>query len=252
MRGQPENHLWVIDLLRGTPTRLTFGPHVNQDGRWSPDGKRIVFHSNRGGAYKMYVKQPGGSSEAEITGITTGWQRPIEWSRDGRFITFDGLEKTTGFDIWYVEMTNPPKATPYLATPANEIGGTISPDGRWIAYLSNESGSAEVYVQSFPQPGTKYQIPRSAGAIRVRWIGNGAELRFSTGNGDVYAVPVTPGEALEFGATEKLATVPDSQASDAAPDGERLVTVVPDDSASTHSLTLVLNWTAAASSEAKR
>ena len=133
------------------------------------------------------------------------------------------------------------KVETYLKTPATEWFPSISPDGRWIAYSSNESGRFEIYVQSFPSPGAKYQVTTGGGNY-PHWAGTGRELFYVTIEGALAAVPVVPGETLEFGASQVLMPLADGEIFDISADGQHILAPAQDASAAAQSPTIVLNW----------
>jgi serine/threonine protein kinase len=235
--------LWVVDLARGAPTRLTFGPALNRRPTWSPDGKQVVFQSNRKGPFDLYVRQlSGAGGDAVLWAAPMNWKEPYSWSPDGSTVAFAGLGPESGFDILLASTAKPTKVTTFLQTPATEGWPVISPDGRWLAYTSNESGRFEIYVQSFPTPGTKYQVTTSGGN-KVSWTQGGRELIYTTLDGALGAVPVTLGDGLQFGAAVQLFTPSRNEGIDVSPDGQRFLAVVPANAANAQSLTVVLNWT---------
>jgi len=231
----------MIDLIRTTSTRWTFGPHSTQSAVWSPDGKNVVFQSNRNGPFDLFIKQLNGSrGDTLLFSSSTKWKQPYSWSPDGRMIVFSSIEGQTNGDILLVSTDGKAKVTPYLNTPAAEWYPDISPDGRWLAYTTNESGRMEVYVQSFPIPGTKYQVT-TTGGISPRWTQGGRELLYITGERSIASVSITLGESLEFGPSQTLFTVPGIDF-DVSPDGQHIVALMPVDSAAAQWPTVVLNW----------
>ena len=240
--GDQTADLWMIDLQRGTPTRLTFGPGVNRFPIWSPDGTKIVFQSNRTGMTDLYVLSPTGGTAPGVFYSSTAvkWKNPTAWSPDGSVIVFDTVHQETGYDIWVVSMDG--KARPYIATKAAERYATLSPDGRWAAYESNETGRTEIFVQSFPRPGTKYQVTTGGGS-GVEWSEQN-ELLFAIPSGEIAAVQVSTKNGIEFGPQQTLFTPPAVTGGDLSRDGQKYLVTVSEESAASQTLTVVLNWAA--------
>ncbi len=176
--------VWVYDIQRSTMTRLTFDGNNNAP-LWTPDGKRILFLSNQAGAANLFWKTADGTgSDEQITqGEHFAWNGSV--SPDGKLAFYSENHPTQSFDLWVVPLGGDPRGTAtegrkpnlFLQTSANENYPTISPDGRWVAYVSNESGRFEIYVRPFPGPGGKWQVSTEGGAEPV-WARNGRELFF--------------------------------------------------------------------------
>ena len=168
--------IWLLDLRRGVPTRLTVDPAFDLIPVWSPDSRRIAYGSNRKGTVDLYVQSVDRTgSEELLAGDEIG--PPSDWSPDGRFI-LAARERGPGDDIWAVPVNGDRKAFPVVETKSfQESNGQFSPDGNWIAFQSNESGRREIYVQPFPGPGLRTQISRDGG-VQARWRDDGKELFF--------------------------------------------------------------------------
>jgi serine/threonine protein kinase/WD40 repeat protein len=241
--------IWVADVERGTSARVTFSPARDRFAIWSPDGGRLAFHSNRNGPFDLFAKPIDGSGETvTLFASPAGWKNPRSWSHG--YVAFETVEQETGYDIWIVPDDDPGAGRPYLATPSNESGPDISPDGRWLAYESNASGRLEVYVQSFPEPGTKYQVTTQGGG-QPFWSADGSELFCITADGAVSVVPVTSRDGLTFGAVQPMFQMPPSTwasgttlgAVDVTADGQRFAAILPENPAA-QTLIVVMNWTA--------
>ena len=184
--SEASTDIWVYGIPRNTLTRLTF-EGTNRLSKWTPDGKRITFRSNRAGADNLFWKPADGSGPAERLTTSEFRQNPGSWSPDGQVLAFHQQpgaygSSSTGRDIWVLPMEGERKPSPFLQTPFNEAAPRFSPDGRWLAYVSDESGRREVYVQPFPGPGGKWQISTDGGVEPV-WARNG-ELFYRNENGD--------------------------------------------------------------------
>jgi serine/threonine protein kinase/Tol biopolymer transport system component len=182
--------VWLIDLMRGGTTRLTFDASENGAPVWSHDGTRIVFPSARKGTLDLYVKASTGAGAEELLRESTNPKIPLSWSSDGRLLLFYEVDPKTNFDLWTQPMTGDGTASPWLNTPFIETLGQFSPDGKWVAYQSNESGSFEIYVQPFPAANAKWQIS-TRGGTQPRWRPDGKELYFIAGDATLMAATVT-------------------------------------------------------------
>jgi Tol biopolymer transport system component len=202
--GQGSSDIWLLDIKRGVPTRLTSHPAFDQTPEWSPDGRRIAFTSNRRGPteWALFIKAVDGSGDDEVLvdlGLRT--TSPTDWSRDGRFILYAMVRPNTPRDIWALSLEGERRRFPVLETTFNETNAQFSPDGRWIAYQSDESGRVEIYVQPFPGPGRKVRISVSGG-IQARWRRDGKELFYLGSDNRLMAVPVqldARGENVDVG-----------------------------------------------------
>lgn len=155
--------IWLVDLARGLQTRFTFDPAEEFSPIWSPDGAHIVFNSGRKGHLDLYQKASSGAGTEEVLLADSLDKTPVSWSPDGRFILYVAAGGTTGNDLWILPLAGDRKPFPFLQTSFNERQARFSPDGRWIAYDSNESGQNQVYVAPFPGPGGKWQVSASGG-----------------------------------------------------------------------------------------
>jgi Tol biopolymer transport system component len=244
--------LWLLDLDRPVPTRFTFGPSINQNGVWSPDGSRIAFNSNRAGPLDIYVKPAGGAGEEQPLLISSGLFKQLsQWSPDGRFLVYHEPQPRTGWDLWLLPTEGDHKPVPYLRTAFNEYLGTVSPDSRWMAYFSDESGKLELYVQSFPTPGSKYQVSTNGAGGQLNysswWARDGRELIYAGEDGfTLMAVDVQTSPTFKAGAPHKLFKLRgDCLWVDITRDGQRVLVTVPAGQASASTITLEMNWTAA-------
>jgi Tol biopolymer transport system component len=193
--------VWLIDAARGVPTRFTFDAGQDIHPVWSADTSRVVFESNRKGYNNLYWKLSSGAGVDELLLDSDQGKTPTDWSSDGRFLLFRSNDPQTGYDLWVLPVSGDKKLFPFLKTPAAERDGQFSPDGKWIAFQSNESGRVEIYVQPFPGPGGKFQVSSNGGA-QPRWNKNGKEIFYVSLDSKMMAAPVKlspDGQSLETG-----------------------------------------------------
>jgi Tol biopolymer transport system component len=241
--------IWTLDLARGTETRFTFDPGGEITPLWSPDGGRIVFSSDRTGTWELYQKDLSGAAPDQLLARAAEGAFLSQWSADGHFIVYQIPTPKTNWDLWVLSLLEL-KAKPFLATPFNEVQGALSPDGRWMAYTSDESGQPEVYVQAFPTGGGKVEISVSGGS-EPKWRADGKELFYMAPDLKLMSVSVKSGSNLEAGVPSGLFEMPVPPFTPAyqnsyvpSHDGRRFLvnTLVQD--ATSSPITVVLNWTA--------
>lgn len=248
---EPSVNIWLYELPRGVNTRFTTGSGPDTSPVWSPDGSRIVFASARKGPFDLYQKPASGSGNEELLLHSAASKIPTDWSADGRYIAFEqGDPKgNTRTDIWMLPMFGDRKPFPFVETQFDERGAQFSPDGRWIAYTSDESGQDEIYVAPFPGPGSKWRIS-TAGGEEPKWRRDGKELFFLAGDKKLMAAQVKGnGSTFEIGVVRPLFQIHGrkiggaSTVYDVSADGQRfLVNTLAEENPSP--LTLVVNWTA--------
>jgi eukaryotic-like serine/threonine-protein kinase len=196
--------IWVRDLGRGTNTRLTFGEGDKLAPVWSPDGKRIAYRLSRSGPSDLIEKAADGTGAERVLLKGATVTIPSDWSRDGRYIAYMETGKDSSFDMWVLPTSGEGKPILLLQTPFNEGNSVFSPDGRFIAYVSNESGRNEIYVRSFPGPGGKWQVS-TAGGAEPHWSTDGKEITFRSPDQKVMAADVrTSGDAFEASVPKAL------------------------------------------------
>jgi Tol biopolymer transport system component len=246
--------VWLHDLMRGATSRFTFGPKSNANPVWSPDGSRIAFTSDRDGIRHVFQKATTGTARDEVLDKPHG-EPPRhafvgDWSRDGRYIIEDLVESLangeTKSEIWVLPLFGDRKAFPYLHNEFNERNARLSPDGQWLAYTSDESKRNEIYVQTFPGSGGKWQISTDGGQLPV-WSVDGKELYFTGADGKLMAADVKGGPKFEAGVPKPLFDVrlPGQAAVgfDVSKDGRFLIPVQAEQAANMP-MTVVVNWTA--------
>jgi len=245
--------LWLLDLVRAVPSRFTFDPARDSRPVWSPDGSRIAYSSSRDGPPNLYQKAASGAGEDEPL-LKSGQSKDAwDWSADGRFLLYSSVDPKTLDDLWFLPVSGDRKPAPFLQTPFREYQGQFSPDGRWVAYVSDESGRAEVYVRPFPPgPGGKWQISTGR-AYHPRWRRDGQELFFVTADQKLMAAPVKAGAAFQPGLAQELfqtrmnlmgGMIANTYRYAVSADGKRFLMIVPLEEAVSTPITVVLNWAA--------
>src|SRR5262245_58856412 len=246
--------LWLFDVGGGASTRFTLDPASDIIPVWSPDGSRIVWESSRdGGTFNLYQKAASLAGEDTLLWKSDHAKYPTDWSRDGRFIIYREDDPKTKSDLWFLPVTGSSEAKPFpvVQTEANEISGALSPDERWLAYASDESGQYEVYVQSYPAGGGKRQVS-TGGGNHPRWRRDGRELFYYARDGKLMAAPVRSGESFDVGAAVSLfefrsGTVQALYAPYAVTgDGQRFLINAVVEKEPNAPLTVVVNWAAGA------
>jgi eukaryotic-like serine/threonine-protein kinase len=248
--GGKNRDIWVMDLARGVQTRFTFGPGNSYRPVWSPDGARIAYASAGKDGINIFVKNSSGAGNAEPLLKSDTTDLLSDWSRDGRYILFTSYGNArTGADLWVLPLFGDRKPFPYLQTQFTEAGGVFSPDGHWVAYVSNESGSYEVYLSPFPPGGGKWQVSQGGG-IQPQWNRDGSALYYLAPDGKLIEARVREkGAAVEIGTPRQLfqkpfaSPRPGGRSYAVAPDGKRFLVDIAEQAASPP-LTLVTNWTA--------
>jgi Tol biopolymer transport system component len=236
--------IWIVDLDRAMPTR--FAPTGTPEATlsWSPDGRRIAFVSSQTGRSEVYIANADGTGKPEL--VPTGdaqFKFVTDWSSDGEYLILYYVTAATGRDIAVLPMSGDRRPIPYAEGPYATSHARISPDGRWIAYESTESGESEIYVQSFPTPGRKVRIS-SDGGNEPFWSRGGKELLYDHSSG-LMAVSIESGDDFRPGVPRVLLTSDEEiTAGDVTADGERFLASVATEP-SRRDIRLFLNWAAA-------
>ena len=248
---QGVSELWIVDLERRVSTRFT---PENPDALfpvWSPDGSRMAYCRPRNGPPSLHVKSLGGGADRVLLPSAGSMQCASDWSSDGRHLLFTERHPGTGMDIWLLAADSARPPTPLVRTSFRELSPSFSPDTRWIAYSSDESGRPEIYVQPFPGPGERIRVSVDGGTL-PRWRGDGGELYYLDASERLVAVPVGPGSTLQLGAPMPLfrletgGTPGVAGRYDVSADGRRFLVIAPESDAAPGA-TVVLDWTAALS-----
>jgi eukaryotic-like serine/threonine-protein kinase len=246
--------IWIMDAARNSSTRFTFDPADDNTPVWSPDGKNIAFSSNRTGQRKLYIKPADGSGEERL--LTDQPGAPTNWSRDGRFLLFDSSSPKTGDDICV--LPNPGSASgdakpmPLLATQFNESTAQVSPDGRWIAYETNESSASDIYVRPFSPDGdsgsggAKWLVSKGI-SLYPRWRSDGKQLLYTGVNLDLMAVDIDTSKGFQAGTPRRLFTAPPPLINfgwSMTADAKRFLFITTANGGRPAPFTVVLNWAA--------
>jgi len=251
-----QRDLWLLDLARGVSTRFTFDRSSNLEPVWSPDGSEIVFASNRQGVYNIYEKPSNGAKEEELLLRSNEDERPLSWSRDGRFLLYASSQSYnfSTEDLWVLPMQG--DRTPFLfaQTGFDESDAQFSPDGRWVLYTSNESGPYEVYVREFSgspasaETGAKWQISKGGGAYAM-WRADGKEIAYlSADRTSLWSVSVDTSHSFQAGVPALMFQVPGTRiyGGSVAPasDLKRFLVTVPVEEKTPQTFSVIVNWTA--------
>jgi serine/threonine protein kinase len=235
--------IWLHDLTRGGDSRFTFTPGRAAYPVWSPDGSQIAFGAPGAGSI-VYQRATKGQAQDVALDSDARVKRPSDWSRDGRYIIEETQSAKKRHEIWVLPLFGDRKPFAYLHTEFNETGAKLSPDGRWLAYVSDKSNRNEIYVTTFPKPGTEWPISISGGGRPV-WSRNGKELYFISADQKMMAVDIKPGASFEYGAPKPLfdVRIEPTGSFDVVKDGRFLVPV-PTDEGAAEAIHVVINWPA--------
>jgi len=227
--------VWIYDIPRQTSTRLTSQAR-SLNPIWTPDGKRIIYRSSRAGILNLFWKAADGSGEEERLTVSQSNQWPSAVSPDGQALAF----VSSGRDLWILPLIGERKSRPFQQTRFNENSASFSPDGRWLAYTSDESGRNEVYAQPFPGGGRKVQISTEGGE-QARWARSG-ELFYRNGD-KVMSIALTTQPALVAGKPRIVFEGRYEGTYDVSPDGQRFLMIKAGEHAtSATQINVVLNW----------
>jgi Tol biopolymer transport system component len=243
------NSLWLMDIQRKTVIRLTPDAELTQSGVVTADGNAVLISTTSGYDSSLVRRWLNGSGKEEkLLDEPKGYLTVLSISRDGRYTFFADQSAQTGFDIFYVDLEGDRKLVPVLNGPYNEFDARLSPDGKWLAYSSDETGTVELYVTPFPGAGAKWQV--SNGGILIRdtntvmdWSPDGKRLMYQQGN-KIYEVEVH-GESgkPDFSIPKEMTTLPDGLVViSILPDGKGILAMEPVGERASVPLDFVLNW----------
>jgi len=253
--GRINRDVWLRDIARGVMTHLTFDPARDGYAVWSPDGKQVVFASDReNGIAQLYRKDASGAGQEERITEGPNSKIPLDWSKDGKYLLYREENPVTNRDLMALPLQGDRKPIPVVNTQFNESTGAISPDGRWVAYASNDSGRFELYVQAFPGGGDgpkgRWQVS-SGGAYEVKWRGDGKELYYESQDGKMMAAAIQAGPQGIRAETPRVLFLAEFRNGalhefDVTPDGRRFLLILDSRTEGrTERLTVVSNWQAA-------
>ena len=248
--------IWLWEFARGGVfTRLTFDEGRDNVPIWSPDGRQVAFNSDREGSiFQIYRKDASGAGQEERLTEGPNWKAPLDWSRDGKYLLYRERAPKTDQDVWALPLEGDRKPIPIAQTPFVENTGQISPDGKWVAYSSNESGRGEVYVRASPwaegAAGGRWQVSNDGGA-EPKWSADGRRIFYETGDGKIIAATVRTGSAgFQTDTPRELFKAGHDAGQlhsfDVTGDGQKFVLLMPAGGAQGGApLTVIANWQAA-------
>ena len=252
--GDQESDIWLWDLARTTLTRVTFAPGLDLFPVWTPDGRRLIFSSERAGARNLFWQAADGTGAVERLTESPNQQNAVAASPDGTRLIFTETAPNTGDDVMQVQLDGTHRVTPLVQTPFSERNGIVSPDGRWLAYEANDSGQNEIYVRPFPAVNSGHWQMSTGGGTRPLWAPNGQELFYLAPSGVLMRVGVERSQT--WAATVPTSLIKEGYVSvpggntgrtyDISPDGQRFLMIKAgggsDQTAAPASLIVVQNW----------
>jgi dipeptidyl aminopeptidase/acylaminoacyl peptidase len=245
-RERRSSDIWVIEVASGAASQVTSHRARDRGPVWSPDSTRLLFHSDRDGPGDLFVRpsSAGATEETKLYGSAM-WKYPNSWSRDGEHVLFQAFEPRTKRDVWALRVSSPGvDPVPLLRSDADEWQAALSPDAKWVAYCSNESGAQEIYVATFPVPGGKWQVS-SAGGAAPRWREDGRELFYLSRDRRVMASEIkADSSTFQFSPPRALFQAPGEGAFAVSPDGSRFLLQSPENPGREAPIQVLLDWAA--------
>ena len=239
--------IWVYEVKRNLRTRFTYDPTHDESPVWSPDSRSIAFASSRKGTGDIYVKSLGGLASEELIYESKDTALPTSWSRDGKYIAFNTFGPSHPGFISVLLLEGDRKPAPFFQSEFLHVDGQFSPDGKWMAYMSLESGRPEIHVAPFPNPTRKLQVSQNGGRF-PHWRRDGKQIVYQNQEGQMISVNVsTRGDTLEIGAAEPLGTLPivgTTSMVAASPDSTRFLAISSGVDQPSAPMLLVVNWPA--------
>jgi Tol biopolymer transport system component len=243
--SQTESRLWLADLQRGQTSPLSAGRGLNASPVWSPDSTRVVFSSNRDGPEDLFIKDVADATpERPLYRSSVLFKYPTAWAPDGKSIVFYQVDPVTLENLYVLPASGESTPKGYVSGPGAEISASVSADGKWLAYLADDSGTPEVYAQSFPAPGRRVRIS-SAGGGWSWWTRDTRHIVYlDPRKTSLMVADVEPGDPLKVGTPRVLASLPPGViAIDAMPDRQKWLALVPENTGA-GTVTVVQNWMA--------
>ena len=242
--------IWIYDVSGGVATRVTSDPAIDAAPVWSTDGARLAFMSLRLRHADLFERSSSGAGSEECVLKSERSKYTMDWSPDGRFVLYRAVDAATNFELWALPVGRDQQPIPFLKAAYGVSDGQFSPDGRWVAYSSNESGKWEVFVAPFPGPGGNWKIS-TAGGSEPRWRRDGKQLYYLAPDGNLMAVDVTAGPSFEAGLATPLfrtrrrepVSSTDTYCFDVTADGQKFLVNTDVGELTSSPLTAVLNWT---------
>ena len=234
--GEPGD-LWLTDVDQGLPTRLTFDDGRDEWPVWSADGKRIAFAAEREGQWGIYSLAIDKNEQPRLLAETDSGPVPEDWTRDGKYIAYQSAG-----DVWILPADPPGEPYPLISGEFPEWAPSFSPDGKWIAFVSMESGKPELYVTSFPEVGRKWRLSNQGGSS-ARWNRAGTEIVFVTQNSSLYRVEISLSPSnMKIGEPELLFAESAAREGDATSDNQRFLLAIVEEAETISPLRLVRHW----------
>jgi serine/threonine protein kinase len=240
-----ESTLWLINLARGGAIPLSTGPGRNDSPVWSPDGKRVAFASDRDGPQNFYLKTVDDATPEQLLYASDVlFKNPAYWSSDGQWMVVTQLEAGMAQDTWLMPASGKGELKPLVRGPTRDNAGPISPDGKWLAFSSDDTGRFEVYVQEFPDPGARTQVSQQGGAGEW-WTRDSRQIVFAGADfRSLWRADLEPGKELHVSPPKQFATLPATTIwVDASPDRQRFLVLAPERTG-IGSVTVVQHWLA--------
>ncbi len=235
--------VWIVDTSRNTMSRSTFADAASISYAFSPDAKQVAVGTIAGTASSgVWIQPASGSGSQEKLDTPKTFGTVSSWSPNGRYVFFMVQNNATRADVYYIDLNGDKKLTPFIQSPANELGAVLSPNGKWLAYTSDESGRFEVYVTAFPGPGGKWQVSNGGGSSSS-WSGDGKQLYYVSGD-KLMVVGIQNVENFQFGAPTQLPLhVNEFTALGPVAPGERFPALKALSGGQSHPQEVILNWT---------